>query len=939
MEPRPLILKTELSPGDLCTLTAALESLHNMHPSKYLTDVRTSCDELFLHNPRVTALSDQSAEIVGMHYDLIVNCDAIPNPFIRGYCDYLGKYLGIPLDLTTNRPHLYLSREEKKTHPLKKLFNGSSPHYWLVNAGIKRDFTLKQWPVEYYQEVINHFKGKIQFVQVGSDEHDHPHLDGVIHLVGRTSIRELMVLAYHADAGLGPITLLQHFCAAFEKPYVAILGGREPVSWTQYPLQTTLHTLGKLPCCQFRSCWRSRVVRLNDGSEQDRNLCESPVLGLQRPVGKCMAIIKPVEVIRAIEAFYEGGSLSFEESSTTEFQAPLKLTMETKASHDAAPSDDLTLIAHSGWGFHVQIVPAFTARDWMDQTGQGYAYHCLPMVMANQSGWFVLAPHDVMAEWNGGSGIADLAVTVSGDLRSIQAVSSVGSGILTWTIPYVFRTPPGWNLLCRGPANYGKDGIFPLEGLVETDWSFASFSMNWKFTRPGRCEFKKGEPIAMLVPHRRRDLELFRPGFAHLQDNPELEQGYSLWIRSREEFWEGQRQRDPDVLRKKFQKHYYRGCTNQGIEFPDHQKSRNLATFAAAPETRGDSAIGEKPARSNRVMKIRADKPYFVLVTGMARSGTTFLASVLNSAENAVILSEPHNSIRKHRFVRADKLGAPGEKRTISVDEIIPWVKGSGRLITGVKEVCEFTPERDCRFLDYAVDPADLILVIIRDPVETIASQNAVIRFTLAQSLLIMANFMEWVSIQRTRRKVKFIRYDWLCAKPKEYLNSVLHPELCIEGEFVKRPMQGFGDGRALSSEVVKAANSRRQQLSPSEIAAIEAVAAGWFDDLGFDRIPTETEVKSRATVAQQRHFNYVRVGHDERPVELLEGGAVGQGRARCEDQWTVREELDGQLTLVISGRGRTTCRLKPSADGIWRGRWISFEKMPIELIPRVMAP
>jgi ADP-heptose:LPS heptosyltransferase len=149
------------------------------------------------------------------------------------------------------------------------------------------------------------------FLQVGSAEHDHPTLDGVVNLVGRTDTRQLICLACHAQGGLGPITFLQHLCAAFEKPYVALLGGREPVSWTQYPLQTTLHTLGKLPCCRTHACWRSRVVALNDGAEQDRSLCEAPVLTMSRPVGKCMAIIRPEEVIRAIEACYDGGAMSY----------------------------------------------------------------------------------------------------------------------------------------------------------------------------------------------------------------------------------------------------------------------------------------------------------------------------------------------------------------------------------------------------------------------------------------------------------------------------------------------------------------------------------------------------------------------------------------------------------------------------------------------------
>ncbi len=81
-----------------------------------------------------------------------------------------------------------------------------------------------------------------------------------------------------------------------------------------------------------------------------------------------------------------------------------------------------------------------------------------------------------------------------------------GYGIVTWMIPYPFRTDPGWNLLVRGPANHPEDGVSPLEGLVETEdrtvprtmfWSTASFTMSWELTRPGApVRFEAGEPFA-----------------------------------------------------------------------------------------------------------------------------------------------------------------------------------------------------------------------------------------------------------------------------------------------------------------------------------------------------------------------------------------------------------------------------------------------------------
>lgn len=84
--PRKIILKCMLSPGDICTLTAAIESLHLLYPAHFLTDVRTTCDELFEHSPRITHLADNEAELIDMHYtELINHSDQRPNIFLRGY--------------------------------------------------------------------------------------------------------------------------------------------------------------------------------------------------------------------------------------------------------------------------------------------------------------------------------------------------------------------------------------------------------------------------------------------------------------------------------------------------------------------------------------------------------------------------------------------------------------------------------------------------------------------------------------------------------------------------------------------------------------------------------------------------------------------------------------------------------------------------------------
>ena len=45
------------------------------------------------------------------------------------------------------------------------------------------------------------------------------------------------------------------------------------------------------------------------------------------------------------------------------------------------------------------------------------------------------------------------------DASQLLPASHFGSGILTWHLPLLFRTPPGYDLLVRGPANHPKDAM------------------------------------------------------------------------------------------------------------------------------------------------------------------------------------------------------------------------------------------------------------------------------------------------------------------------------------------------------------------------------------------------------------------------------------------------------------------------------------------------
>src|SRR5258706_6787323 len=140
---------------------------------------------------------------------------------------------------------------------------GEDIPYWIIVAGGKYDYTIKWWHFRRYQKVVDHFLGKIQFVQVGETGHFHPPLHGVIDLRGKTNLRQIMRLVHHAQGVLCPVTFMMHLAAAVEapagrlqeRPCVVVAGGREPPAWEAYPAHRFLHTVGALPCCSTGGFW------------------------------------------------------------------------------------------------------------------------------------------------------------------------------------------------------------------------------------------------------------------------------------------------------------------------------------------------------------------------------------------------------------------------------------------------------------------------------------------------------------------------------------------------------------------------------------------------------------------------------------------------------------------------------------------------------------
>ncbi|GEM_PF-1734745 len=316
---RKLRLHCGYSLGDIVMMTAAVRDLHRDYPGRFLTDVHTSCMEVWEHNPYLTPLdeNDPEIEVIDCSYPLINRSNDAPYHCLHGFIEFLNEKLGLQIRPSEFHGDIHLSDEERAWFSQVHELTGTDLPFWILAAGGKYDIPIKWWDARRYQQVVDYFRGKIQFVQVGGFGHFHPALDGVIDLRGMTTIRELIRLVYHAQGVLCSVTALMHLAAAVEvkepklvhRPAVVVAGGREPAHWEAYPHHQFIHNNGALPCCRHGGCWKDRVIPLGDGDERDQEgrLCQDVVSGLPR----CMDMITAAEVIRRIELYYEGGVLSF----------------------------------------------------------------------------------------------------------------------------------------------------------------------------------------------------------------------------------------------------------------------------------------------------------------------------------------------------------------------------------------------------------------------------------------------------------------------------------------------------------------------------------------------------------------------------------------------------------------------------------------------------
>ena len=110
---------------------------------------------------------ETGVETVECHYPLIHLCNQAPYHFIHGFTEFFNERLGTNIQPTLFKGDIHISEEEKSWYSQIHELAGRDIPFWIIVAGGKQDVTIKWWDPRRYQAVVDHFRGKIQFVTSG----------------------------------------------------------------------------------------------------------------------------------------------------------------------------------------------------------------------------------------------------------------------------------------------------------------------------------------------------------------------------------------------------------------------------------------------------------------------------------------------------------------------------------------------------------------------------------------------------------------------------------------------------------------------------------------------------------------------------------------------------------------------------------------------------
>ena len=209
--------------GDNVVCTAAVRNVCAQYPNIKFVLPKTN-EDIFLNNPDFVVLGncDSYTQLPKITYgSLELEKQGANGSIVEAYTKSLCQLLGIAqVPLTVRKPVLFLTYEEKER---SKEWNDAI----LLNANCQTCSRSKGYP--HWQKVVDMLNGR-RIVQIGGNEARDLSLElnGVEDMRGKTTLRDLIVMAYGCKGVMSPPSCITNIAGAFDKPQIVVNASREP---------------------------------------------------------------------------------------------------------------------------------------------------------------------------------------------------------------------------------------------------------------------------------------------------------------------------------------------------------------------------------------------------------------------------------------------------------------------------------------------------------------------------------------------------------------------------------------------------------------------------------------------------------------------------------------------------------------------------------------
>ena len=157
----------------------------------------------------------------------------------------------------------------------------------------------------------------------------------------------------------------------------------------------------------------------------------------------------------------------------------------------------------------------------MDDTYNKHAYQCLPMTVANVSGWELVLDEDLVVIWEGGNTV--VKVLSGGTQKDRQVAHPSMIGIISLSTGWAINTEEGYATWVTGSPNYFIDGAVPLAATIPSSWWPDEVQMNWKITKVNEpVTFPAGTPYCFFTIYPEGLLESVEFEVSNIWDKPDL---------------------------------------------------------------------------------------------------------------------------------------------------------------------------------------------------------------------------------------------------------------------------------------------------------------------------------------------------------------------------------------------------------------------------------